>query len=111
MQGGRYDIKVEAPLSRDKDRLVGFAFVDDTNIMIEDLIRTKITIEDVYISLKKDINRWERGLKSIGVSIIPDNLFVYPTFFKQSDQGTYSFWNPEDNDMELTVNKKFGERE
>ena len=72
MQGARHGITFEAPLSQDKDSLVGFTFVDDTGIVEVDLTQTEITIEDVYISMQKFINRREGVLKSTGRSIIPD---------------------------------------
>ena len=109
MQVTGHGINFEAPLSWDKDILVGFAFVDDTNIAEVDLTRTEITIEDVYIIMQKTIKRWKGGLKSNGGAIIPDRSFVYPIYFKCEYQGYYSFYNPEDHVMELTVNQTIGE--
>ena len=57
MQGSVYGIKFEAPLSREKDRLVVLSYVGDTNIAERDLTKTKITIEDVYIIIQKSNNR------------------------------------------------------
>ena len=39
--------KIEAPLYQIKDSLLGFAFIDDTNIVEVYLKNTEITIEDV----------------------------------------------------------------
>ena len=53
-----HGIKFEAPLSRDKKRLVGFAFVGDINIVEGYLARAEITIEDIHIIMQKAIDRW-----------------------------------------------------
>ena len=58
MQRQRHVIKFEAPLSWDKYSLVWFTFVYDTEIVEVNLENTEITIEDVYISMQKYINRW-----------------------------------------------------
>ena len=64
-----------------------------------------------HLGLDQVINRWDGGVKSTGLAIRPDKSFVYPISFMWDDQGDYSFENPEEYDMELTVNNKFGERE
>ena len=56
-------------------------FVDDTDIIEGDLTRTEITIEDVYISMKKYNIIWQGGLKDTRGAIIPDTSFVYPISF------------------------------
>ena len=61
--------------------------------------------------MQKAINRWERGLKCTGGAIRPDKSFVCPISLKWDNQGDYSFENPEDLGIELTVNNKFNERE
>ena len=58
MQGAVYGIKFEAPLSEEKYILVGFTFVEDTDIVEWYLTKTEITIEDVYIRMHKYIDRW-----------------------------------------------------
>ena len=77
--------KFEAPLYHDKDNLVGFAFVDDTIIVEGYLTNTEITIEDVHIRMKKNIDIWEGGLKYTGGSIRPDKSFIYPISFTWYD--------------------------
>ena len=83
---------------------MGFAFVYNTGIVERDLTKTEITIEDVYISMQKAINRWERGLKVTGGTIRTDKSFVYPISFMWDDQGDYSFEIPEDHNVEFTLN-------
>ena len=57
-----------------------FAFIGDINIAEGDLTMAQITIEEVYISMKKAINRWEGGLKFTGGAIRTDKPFVYPIY-------------------------------
>ena len=59
MRGEGHGIKFEAPIYQDKGILLELAFVDDTNIVEGYLTNTEITIEDVYISMQKAINKWE----------------------------------------------------
>ena len=56
MGGVGHEIKFESPLSQDKYSLVGFTFVESTDIVEEYITRTEVTIEDVYIIMNKDIN-------------------------------------------------------
>ena len=71
MLGAVHGVKFEAPPPQDKYSLVGFAFVDDIEIVEGDLTKTEINIEDVYISMQKSIDIWEGVLKSTGGSIRP----------------------------------------
>ena len=87
MQGAGHDIKFYARLSQEKYSLVVLAFVDDTGMVEGYLIRTEINIEEVYISMQKTINRWERGLKSIRGAIRPDKSFIHPIYLKWYHQG------------------------
>ena len=87
MGGSGHGIKFEAPLSQEKDILWGLAFVY-VNVIVEGyLTRTEITIEDIYISMQKYINRREGEIKSTGGSIILDKSLVYHISFKWDDQG------------------------
>ena len=82
-----------------KDSLVGFAFVDNTDIVEEYLTKTEINIEDSYIIMQKYINRWEGGIKSAGGATIPDKSFIYPIYFMWYEQGDYSFEKPDGHNM------------
>ena len=76
--GAGHGIKFEANLSLYKDILVGFVFVDNTEIMEVDLTRTEINIEDIYISMYTTINICKGGPKSIIGDIILYKQFIYP---------------------------------
>ena len=103
MRGAGHGISFEAPLSNTKDNIVGFAFVDDTDIIEGDLTSTGITINDVAQSMQSAIDRWEGGLKTTGGAIRPDKSFVYPISFTWDEKGNYTFESIEDINQPLTV--------
>ena len=47
IRGAEHGIKLKAPLFQEKDILVGFEFVNDTDIAEGDLTSTGINIEDI----------------------------------------------------------------
>ena len=85
VRGSGHGIIFEAPLPQEKEILVGFVFVDDSEIAEGDLTKTEIIIEDVYIRTQKAIDIWEGCLKSTGLSTRLDKSFVYPISFKCYD--------------------------
>ena len=56
---------------------MGFALVDDTDILEGYLTKTEIPIEDVYISMRKAINRRKGGIKATGGVTRRDKSFIY----------------------------------
>ena len=94
MHGSGHGIKFETPMYQDKNILVRCAFVDKNNIVEGYLTNTEITIEDVHIRMKKNIDIWEGRLKYTGGSIRPDKSFIYPISFTWNNQCDYSFENP-----------------
>ena len=62
MQSAGHVLKFEAPLLQVADDFMGFAFVDDTNLVTGDLTSTDFTTEKVYDHMQQGINRWEGGL-------------------------------------------------
>ena len=103
MRNAGHGITYKAPLSHAKDHLVGFAFVDDTDIVQGDLTATDLSIEDIYTCMQEGINRWEGGLKATGGAICPDKSFVYPIAFTWDDTGEYTFLSPNEINIPLTV--------
>ena len=68
-------------MSQYKESLVVFTFIDNTDIFEGDLTKTEITIEEIYISMQKAIDRRQGRLKATGGAIIPDKSLVYPNSF------------------------------
>ena len=66
MRTAGHGLTFESPLSKQKDQFVGFAFVDDTDIVSGDLSCADITVEQVYDSIQQAIDCWEGDLKATG---------------------------------------------
>ena len=66
MRTAGHGIKYKAPLSNTEDNLVGFAFVDDTDIVEGDLRSAELSIDDVMQCMQEAVDRWEGGLKATG---------------------------------------------
>lgn len=104
-------LKFETPLSQEKDEIVGFAFVDNTDIVAGDLSSTSLTFEEVAHSMQEGIDCWEGGLKATGGAIRPDKSFVYPISFSWDEKGNYSFDSVDHLNHHFTVENEFGIRE
>ena len=48
MRDAGHGVSFEAPLPKDSDKLVGFAFINNTDILTGDLTNTALTIGDVH---------------------------------------------------------------
>ena len=62
--------------------LVGFAFVDDTDLLALQMGDTNITFDEVADQMQEAIDRWEGGLKATGGAIVPRKSWVYALDFK-----------------------------
>ena len=102
-------LSFEAPLSKGKDSIVGFAFVDDTDIVQGDLT-VDLTYAEVHKAAQEGIDRWEGGLKATGGAIRPDKSFVYPIDFAWDAQGRPSFLEPNEIALPLTVKDEHEQR-
>ena len=98
-----HGIKYTTPLTRENDDFIGFAFVDDTDLVSGNLKSTTLDIEDVFIDMQEMINCWEGGLKTTGGAIRPDKSFAYPISFQFKPSGEYYFEKVEDIDLSLSV--------
>ena len=94
-------LKFEASLSKETRDIVGFAFVDDTDIIEGDLTATDLTFHDVATNMQEAIDQWECGLKATGGTICPDKSFIYPISFTWDDKGNYCFDSPDDLNFPL----------
>ena len=103
MRSLQHGIKYRTPLSLEDDSIVGFAFVDDTDLAVGDLRQAHIDISDVFIEAQRTIDSWEGGLKTTGGAIRPDKSFVYPISFAFKPSGEYYFEKVADMDKSLTV--------
>ena len=98
-----HGIKYQTPLSYEKDELVGFAFVDDTDLVEGDLKIANLDIADLFEDMQETIDCWEGGVKTTGGAIRPDKSFAYPISFDFKPSGEYFFEKVEDLGFKLTV--------
>lgn len=59
-----HGISFEEPLSKITDNIVGFAFMDDTDLVSGDLTLIDLTFDDVANSMQEAIDRWEGRFKA-----------------------------------------------
>ena len=103
MRYAGHSITFKSPISKVTDNLVGFAFVDDTDLVEGDLTSTDLTYSDIHKKMQEGINRWEGGLKTTGGAIRPDKSFVYPIDFTWDERRDYTYCHPDNINLPLTV--------
>jgi hypothetical protein len=83
--------------------LVGYTFVDDTDLIQFDSRDPDMTEEETLDQMQDCINRWEGGLKATGGAIVPQKSFVYPAIFDFDEKGQWHYRKVEDMDYQFTV--------
>ena len=53
----KHGVKFEAPLSHETNNILGFAYLDDTDLVEGHLTNMKLTIEDVMENIQEALNR------------------------------------------------------
>ena len=66
-----HGIKYRTPLSKENDDFIGFAFVDDTDLVQGDLRLVELDISTLFDEAQEAINCWEGGLKTTGGGYTP----------------------------------------
>lgn len=110
MKSAGNGIKYRTPISKEVDSFIGFAFVDDTDIVEGDLRMGHLDIDDVFDKMQDAIDRWEGGLTTTGGAIRPDKLFVYPISYHFKPSGEYEYESVDSMDRTLTVKDHEGIR-
>lgn len=93
---------IRTAITEENINIVGFAFVDDTDLPVCDT-RTVENIQEVRAKAQSCINRWEGGLKATGGAIRPDKSFVSPVSFDFNAEGEYRYQTAEEIGIEITV--------
>lgn len=110
MRTASHGVSFQSPLSKEDDHLVGFAFVDDTDIVEGTLQQVDLTIEDIMTRMQEAVNRWEGGLKATGGAIRPDKSFIYPIDFKFNTSGKCEFKTLDEIPYEISVKDEYEQR-
>ena len=92
--------KVVTPISNTNMMLVGFAYVDDSDLFTYSLDH------DVYETVKKMqsiVNAWEQADKVTGGAIAPLKCWWYLLFFEWDDEGNWKYGQVENQQYSLTA--------
>lgn len=103
MKTAKHGIKYRTSISKEFDSIIGFAFIDDTDIVEGDFQMGHLDIDTVFDNMQEAIDRWEGGMKTTGGAIRPDKSFVYPINFTFKPNGDYQYEKVEDMDRALTI--------
>ena len=95
--------KFVSPMSKEYTHLVGFAFVDDTDLLSFDMASNNVQWDFIGNQMQEAIDRWEGGLKSTGGAIVPNKSWVYPIDFKFDHKGQCSYKSTEEINWEFSV--------
>jgi hypothetical protein len=90
------------PISGKVSHTVGFAFVDDTDLIELDL-REHITTQQTMENMQDSITRWEGGLKATGGAIVPTKSWVYPISFNFNTDGKWKYETVSEIDANFSV--------
>lgn len=90
-------------ISKEPAHFVGFAFVDDTDLITFNAADITITTDEIFDSMQESIDRWEAGLKATGGAIVPNKSWVYPITFEFDSEGMWKYTPVDEIDREFSV--------
>ena len=100
-----------APISKIKDHIIGFIFVDDVDLEEGNLKSSSDTFNKVVERMQVLIDKWEESLKVTGGVIRLDKFFAYPINFVFKQSGEYKYEAIESMDTNLLIKNEYGIRE
>ena len=69
------------PITGNITQIVGYAFVDDTDLITFEMFDETITWADIEAKMQDSIDLWEGGLKTTSGAIVPEKSWIYPLDF------------------------------
>ena len=93
----------KSPITKESFHFVGYAYVDDTDLVEFNALDPNITIDEVMANMQQALDRWEGGLKATGGALVPAKSWVYPISFSFDTEGAWSYELVEDIDNHITV--------
>jgi hypothetical protein len=94
-------------ISKEAAHFVGFAFVDDT-----DLVTYRANDFEIFEEMQESIDRWEEGLRITGGAIVPSkSSWVYPIAFEFLEDGRWRYKSQDENDFQFLVKDHTGIRQ
>jgi hypothetical protein len=97
-------------IGREEAHIVGYAFVDDTDLVQFDQRDIRLTATEVMQEMQEGIDRWEGGLKATGGAIVPEKSWVYPIDFNFDNEGKWEYKNKEEIGAQFSVKDHKGEK-
>jgi hypothetical protein len=91
-------------VSKHQTYLVGYAFVDDTNLVVS---KPDISISDVNTLMQDSLTAWEGGIRATGGAIVPEKSHWYLVEFGWKD-GSPFYKTVHDSPGKLEVNDVHG---
>ena len=98
-------------ISKQVSHLVGYSYVDDTDLLQFDMRDYSITIGQTMEKMQDTINCWEGGLKMSGGAIVPHKSFVYPIGFSFDAQGKPLYLDEDEIESSFTVIDEKGDNQ
>jgi hypothetical protein len=107
LQSRGFGCEFISPLSKSEINFVGYAFVDDT-----DLIESKINESRAQVAtdqLQQAVDTWEGGLKATCGALVPEKTFWYLIDFKWIS-GSWFYQSIDDHPGSIFINDIQGKR-
>lgn len=98
---------IQGVLSGEQMRMVGFAVVDDTDLIQE--ATTAQTAASAIANMQKSLDLWEGVLTATGGALVPEKSFWYLVSFK-FEKGKWRYARADDTPGDLTMRNAAGER-
>ena len=100
-------VEFTTSISKIAVQIIGFMFVDDTNLVEGILRSTKENFEEVAERMQNSINCWECSLKATGGAMRPYKSFVYHINFILKNSGECYYDKVDSMDVSLSVKNEF----
>ncbi len=88
-----FGAKIISPITNSENKLIGFAFVDDTDILAS--TPNSNDADTTHELMQQTIDYWESAAKTTGGAIAPDKSWYYLIHFKWTN-GKWSYGDPHD---------------
>jgi hypothetical protein len=95
----------EAPISRKTLHIVGYAYVDDTDIIT---YSSRLNNQQVIAQMQQNINLWAGGLAATGGQLEPEKTYWYNINFKWN-QGRWAYTSIAESPANLTTDDLSGD--
>ena len=98
---------LQSAISKEPNHIVGFAFVDSTNLVCFEQERLNLS-EEIVEKMQQGINQWEGGLELTRRAIVPEKSWIYPIDFGFDHAGKWFYKYVNDIPQQFTVQDHSG---